>query len=247
MAAKPVKSGQTHRRLLRSELMKMRDILINDCVECCPNAYVLSTAINELDAPGKKGPLSWQYNMVGLEFYIPKPRNAQPSGLPGNMLVTLDIAAKGVVDPEAHDPFTKLNIDIQVFGKNGGTLHHDAWHLDRHEEGKNLTKELHPLYHLQRGGDKMIPIGDDLGQTMILESPRIAHPPLDIILAIDYLLSHYAGKYWRDLQTNPEYQRLVREAQIRLWGGYAQTLAGYWDVPSTCNTAHALAISPSLL
>jgi hypothetical protein len=60
----------------------------------------------------------------------------------------------------------------------------------------------------------------------LLGPPRLPYPPLDAILAIDFVLANFRGSVWRDLRSVAEYRRLVLEAQHRLWRPYMEMLGG---------------------
>jgi len=47
------------------------------------------------------------------------------------------------------------------------------------------------------------------------------------ILAIDFAISQHNGLVWRRLRALPEYQRIVQNAQIRLWTPFYDALASF--------------------
>ena len=69
---------------------------------------------------------------------------------------------------------------------------------------------------------------DDFGATLILESPRIAHPPMDAILGIDFVLTNYIKSSDLGFRQENDYQKLLRGAQERLWMPYARALVFAW-------------------
>jgi hypothetical protein len=130
-----------------------------------------------------------------------------------------------------------------------------AWHLDSHppppkrneategpKEKKNIKKDddnskkekessfAHPRYHWQYGGKKVWEAGEDnfFGSHLLLESPRLPHPPLDVILAIDFVFANYYGKQWRKLRAETEYQRIIQDAQQRYWLPYYNAIHNNW-------------------
>ena len=162
--------------------------------------------------------------------------------------IDLKVDLCGVVtdDETIEDPFTYLVIDLFIGGE---MLTEDcsirqlkcAWHFDRHEEGgnvnstkKNVPKKgrshaVHPIYHFQHGGQRVWDLSD-YGEQLLLEPPRIAHPPLDGILAIDFVLSNYLGDSWKMLRDQEHrYDEIVKEAQRRCWRAYALTSASLWQ------------------
>lgn len=70
----------------------------------------------------------------------------------------------------------------------------------------------------------------DVGQHLLLDSPRIAHPPLDATLAIDFVVSNYMPSLWWDLRLNsPGYEPLIERAQALYWRPYAQGATERWS------------------
>jgi hypothetical protein len=64
----------------------------------------------------------------------------------------------------------------------------------------------------------------DYGTGLILESPRIAHPPMDAILGIDFVLTNYFCSSRLDFREEGDYSNLLRAAQKRIWLPYARAL-----------------------
>lgn len=246
MAVKNEKIGAEYRKELKKELLKMAEFLRNNCSDICANPDSLHTAANSLNDRAGADYLSWRYHLVELGFRATTPKNSLPSSLPKILDVILDISAEGVAKNAAHDPFTKLEVNIQLKAVINGNEHLDTWHLDRHITNGNIPNEIHPLYHIQRGGHRMSGLKNNIGSTMILEPPRISHPPLDAILGIDYVLSHYLGSKWQELREDDEYEKLINDAQLRLWSGGAWTWAKHWTQPAGISVKNSLKLSPSL-
>ena len=109
-----------------------------------------------------------------------------------------------------------------------------AWHLDSHppegSTGPSASAFAHPRYHWQYGGKEVWASTNPnfFGSHLLLESPRLPHPPLDVVLAIDYVFANYYGKQWQKLRSDPEYQRVVKEAQEHYWRPYFATICANW-------------------
>lgn len=109
-----------------------------------------------------------------------------------------------------------------------------SWHFDRHPDKRSDGKPDenpdfdHPLYHLHFGGKEINQGQIEYGEVLLLESPRILHPPMDIVLAVDFVLGNFyskeSGKV-NDLRDNPTYKKLVVKAQNRFWKPYFLGLA----------------------
>ena len=174
----------------------------------------------------------WGYSFHGLEFYdvdMESLRHARPEGA-DELKLELSIALKGpcLDDNSPDDPFTILNVDFVTVGRGtDGRELRCAWHLDKHIKavGDNPSTLVHPDYHFQHGGKNVWSL-NDYGSSLILETPRLPHPPLDAILAVDFILSNYYGKRWESMHIdNSDYQDLVKAAQERCWMPYAFSTA----------------------
>lgn len=145
-----------------------------------------------------------------------------------------------------HDPLDDLKFNIELFGYllntecPDGMKLHSSWHLDRHifEKSEEESKYSHPHYHFTFGGDKMkAQIGTyDYGQTLILPTPRIAYPPMDAILGIDFIIQNYYTKSKvRNILSDSEYIRIISSAQERLWKPYYMSIFSKWNCGVSTN------------
>lgn len=89
-----------------------------------------------------------------------------------------------------------------------------------------VSNDIHPLYHFQFGGAKFAGIGEDLGRTFALDPPRLMHPPMDGIIAIDFVLANYAGPVWEMLRDDTHNKKLVAPRFENLWQPFFSTIAG---------------------
>lgn len=146
------------------------------------------------------------------------------------------------------DPFRDLSVQGLVSGHgNGPEPWLCAWHVDRHIRGeedaddadddvedesgipRGTPRFVHPDYHFQYGGEGVWGLTDEqYGRHLLLEAPRLAHPPLDAVLAIDFVLSNYYGRRWHDLRHDPAYRRMIRSAHDRIWRPYSIATASNW-------------------
>jgi hypothetical protein len=63
------------------------------------------------------------------------------------------------------------------------------------------------------------------------------HPPMDGILAIDFLLANYAGTTWMLLRDNAQYVNLIAPQFERIWKPYFSSVAGSWMNPRAGSSA----------
>lgn len=136
------------------------------------------------------------------------------------------------------DPLSNLNFDIELSGaildensKDGIRYLYSSWHLDRHvpKAGDGENKYSHPQYHFTYGGRNMEEKNFDFGASLIFPSPRIAYPPMDAILGIDFILQNYIHKdKTRSILNDPEYRAIIAKSQERLWKPYFISIASKW-------------------
>ena len=235
-----------------NELRKLATVL--ESLSSSHNAIVrdtgsLQTAANQC-ASGHDD--KWSYSMALLEF-ITVPDDTHHRVRPRDTRIDsiyLSVELGGVCrDFEDYDdPFTKLEVGIYVEGRKSNQKLSCAWHLDRHITGETVSnaprkakpkkKEeeqgeplcAHPIYHFQHGGRKMWELEEqEYGSQLLLEAPRIAHPPLDAVLAVDFVLSNYYGTTWMKLLEDTQYQQIIAGAQERCWRAYSIATASIWQ------------------
>jgi hypothetical protein len=170
----------------------------------------------------------WGYSFESLMFKKLDAESFRHSRPENSQILELELSVnlKGpcLNDNVPDNPFSSLSGDIIVHGitADGSRSLTSAWHLDKHirNDGDPEPPLAHPEYHFQHGGKK-IRLLADYGAHQILESPRIAHPPLDAVLLVDFILSNYCGSEWDQLRLNSTYKELVVSAQERYWAPYA--------------------------
>ncbi|RZK38278.1 MAG: hypothetical protein EOO61_08115 [Hymenobacter sp.] len=224
---------------LASDLRSMADILFEAGI--LTDITPLQDAANEC-AVGN--PSEWGYWLVGMRIqatdYLPSYRNTIPYPVP-NMLIEFNIRVEGDTLEQScvEDPIKLLEAEWQI---SSSKTHVTSWHLDRNQG--NIDEECkhfaHPVYHFQFGGKHLHERGPDAyGQLLFVEPPRLAHPPMDAILAIDFTISNFLPDIWHDLrrresenekvaQRAERYVRILRAAQKRFWRPYALAAAAHW-------------------
>lgn len=180
----------------------------------------------------------WSYSCSNLNFRLNADYlKSYKRTIPGNLWevgIELSVDACGAcIDqpdtPMPIDPFTLLEVNCVIEGKlKNSAAYYFAWHLDRNQGGDKDSKHFaHPCYHFQLGGRHM-PNEVGYGRLLLLEPPRIAHPPLDAILAIDFVLTNYFPDTWHELRQDEKYTRIIKQAQHRVWYPYAKA-ATQWE------------------
>jgi len=244
MAKKKIKP-QTFRRKRATELQRLANILLREKI--CLDIGPLKKAANQCRrGSGSK----WSYELKSLIFQLTNLRHTIPQNVRGVKL-NLTIKVSGDCNPgHASDPFESLEFNILITGKHPDNPKKEvisSWHLDRDETHDEEGKQefIHPCYHFQYGGRHMQD-ASDYGTGLILESPRIAHPPMDAILGIDFVLTNYFSSSRLDFREEGDYSNLLRATQKRIWRPYALALAEEWSKRSERNAWPPSRIWPQL-
>jgi len=122
------------------------------------------------------------------------------------------------------DPLYVYTLDLNIIGyktpESTEKSYTSSWHLDRHPHKQN-TKFTHPLYHFQFGGKRLDLIDPNM---LVLSCPRIPHPPMDVFLAIHFVISNFFNNkqfaFVNKLLADSDYQAIIKRAQERLWTPY---------------------------
>ncbi|SCY49761.1 hypothetical protein SAMN02927916_2306 [Flavobacterium anhuiense] len=113
-----------------------------------------------------------------------------------------------------------LKIELYKSRKNKQDPKYSSWHLDKERNPENC-KYTHPYYHFQFGGKKLEYLEPNLG---VLSSPRIPHPPMDIILAFHFIINNFYNnksfKFVKKILNDHDYQTILSNSQKRIWDEY---------------------------
>lgn len=208
----------------------------------------------ELRNVGKKK--SWDYSLSRFVFPdktfkecdIGKTKPTTADGFK----ITISIKLNGLINKsDDDDPIEHLDVNLVIESsladKSAGPS--CAWHLDSHPPKDKTAKTTssdgafaHPRYHWQFGGKKIWEIADNsfYGNHLLLETPRLPHPPLDIILAVDFVLANFYGHVWQQLKDDDEYIKYIKIAQEIYWRPYFNSINSYWTTPALDGIASRL-------
>ena len=225
MAVSPHSQATTATRTaLRDDLLDMSAVL-KQRPDFCRNPEVLDNAATQLANPGIAGQDSWHYTFEDLYFAVKKPPGTSPANIYERLLVSLSVRATGASSRPSIDPFHDLSVNLWLRPDyKPQEAKREAWHFDRHRTTGNAvpmpSDYAHPLYHLEHGGFELSNLGQKLGDYMLVTGPRVGLPPMDAILAVDFIASNYSAKHWAELRNDPQYERLIRSAHSRFWAPY---------------------------
>ena len=236
MSKKPTNAKFRSER--KNELLKLSEILNRSHV--CIDIGPINKAAGECS--GAYGILDseWGYDLDNLIFPLRTPRDTRPISIGKNLNLRLSLNFRALCQPDSNSLFEKLELNIEIYDQAPPACKsYISWHFDRHigASGDGDSAEPHPLYHFQHGGHKtQHHITDEFGKVLLLAAPRLPHPPMDAILAIDFVLANYNGGKWRELRNNPEYTSLVAASQVRFWRPYMELLGSFYDSGGVANS-----------
>jgi hypothetical protein len=173
----------------------------------------------------------WAYDVSVLRFRVNRLAGSRPLGT-HSFAATLSVSLSELVRDQvlSVDPFVHLAINVVLTGTSlsgGSQPVTAAWHFDRHVGLPNDTEgEIHPRYHVQYGGREMHDLA--LGHTMLSDAPRLLYPPMDAVLAVDFVVSNYRYDAWVLLRDDASYNRLIAASYERLWRPWFSCIGSYW-------------------
>ncbi len=96
-------------------------------------------------------------------------------------------------------------------------------------EQENDDEFHHSEYHLHFGGKELTEDANINGNILLLGSPRIQYYPMDIILAIDFVIKNFYAIDKRKKLEKTKYTKVVERAKERLWKPYIYAMASTFD------------------
>jgi len=174
----------------------------------------------------------WGYIIEGFTFYLPvSGRHIYPNTIT-SLEVSIDtsILCDHQIWRTFEDPFIEMNFRTKIRGIDTTGAYSFGFHIDRHDDSIE-TDEVHPIYHIQ-----YLPRTDasyHIGQVLSMDTPRMMHMPVDIILGIDLVLANFAPDVWHKMRDEPEYHGIFKMYQESFWRPYIHTFATNWPFDSS--------------
>lgn len=222
---------ESYRKQISSELRQLGGVLQRDASEVCFDTGPITQAASMCGNSKPYGPESWGYQVDDLKFRVKTPQKVIPHSIGEYLQVVMNFKIQGKCTDELTELIKLLEFSIVVSNDEGTYL--SSWHFDKHivsDEGDDGEPEdAHPLYHFQYGGKNLAPLDGNHGGILILPSPRIGHPPMDVVLAVDFVLSNFAGLQWKGLRENTDYSKRLSEAQNRYLRPYVESMMSWWN------------------
>lgn len=172
------------------------------------------------------------YNLEKLRINADAvPNNTRPNVTSLEILLNVQITETLLDENKIDNPVSVYNFSIEITGKNGEQTVRSSWHLDF--DNALDSEYLHPSFHLTYGGKTMK--STELGNVLLLPTPRISYPPMDAVLGIDFVLSNFVKKdTYNKIKANSQYKAAVKRSQQRLWRPYMLSMANHWCKFTNC-------------
>lgn len=201
----------------------------------------LESAVNTIKAnvgTKRKKKITFSTGNEGITFHsLAYGMNPNPGVLEGKIELTLNL--KYEYDCEKADLKEILNgyeLDLRIEGTEKNLHGHCSKHyfewLQDVPKPKNKTdakyRYVHPHYHFHAGGSFLKSKAP--GSLVQLSSPRLPHPPMDIILAVNFIICNFfstqEAKFAQEMKIldDEDYQRLVSRAARRLYIPYIEEI-----------------------
>jgi hypothetical protein len=243
----PVKNAKSALRDMRSELTGFLRLLVaQKFIDNAGSTYGISDSLNE--AQEQSGVLKWTYKSGKLALRLATSSVIWPANAK-SLACSLDIHVAGEVTIDATPRWsitkTQMAFDYSAESSAEGAGWSQFWHLDTHVDTApaSAPAEPHPMFHLHFGGRRMasrrLSERGVWGKMLEMRGPRFVHPPMDLVLALDFILANATGPKWRDeLCQTKEYDRAVCNSQRRFWKPYKDLLLGFYDTPRLQQKTH---------
>lgn len=193
----------------------------------------------------------WQYHFEGLKLPIDTMSHTKPVGaVPFDVVLSVELTGRYANPTDQANPLIEVKkFNIEIFGLLDiePIEGYASWHLDKDSAGDQ--KFIHPEYHLTFGGHRIWDKVQNYGQVIVLPSPRIAHPPMDAILGIDFILKNFLTKDRHETLTQrSEYKQIIQHSIHRLWKPYYSFIGNFWTAPGSQSFSNfsIFSIMPSL-
>jgi hypothetical protein len=173
----------------------------------------------------------WGYEIVDLLIPVDTVKHLRPLGVDKTkveLILNMKIIADFKEWDNLNDPLIDLsfNVVIRGIGEKGPQLM--CFHIDKHDMSK-VTDEPHPVYHLQFASNPYDSHDFNYGDTLHLDTPRINHHPLDLILGLGFLTINFFPMAFEMIMENGYYPGLYKKYQEKILQPYFHTIANQWD------------------
>jgi hypothetical protein len=179
----------------------------------------------------------WEYEISDMQISISNLtslRHLKPNKIE-NLTISLSVLCKAHCNTWQKDtfdsnPFVEASMNVLIYGYKERLYFQSGFHFDLCKPNELSSEFIHPSYHLQYSPDvDSIENEFEHGSIILMDSPRIVHPPLDFILGFDYILANFAPQQHQILLKDGDYNILINKYQEKIWRPYYKRLSDFWD------------------
>lgn len=177
----------------------------------------------------------WGYEITDLKIPVDTIKHIKPKEIINNkleLILNMKLIASFKDWERLNDPFIELNFNVIIRGisikENDEESHYFCFHIDKHDMAEN-SEEPHPIYHLQYSNNPYKSTNFNYGSTLYIDTPRILHHPVDLILGIGFLTSNFFPSAFEAIMDDGFFPGLYKKYQDRIIKPYFHTLASHWD------------------
>lgn len=170
-------------------------------------------------------------SLTNCQFYFAGklPDNTKPTGLENlEVFFTINFQynEKGTTIKEKFgEDHRKFKFELLFKNIAEKNKYISSWHLDYEPDEPN--RNIHPLFHLNFGGNKMKEIKENVsaeyGNLLLMSAPRWNYYPMDAVLGIDLIFSNFLKRDEYVKLCTGKYKQAVENSKIRLWKSYSET------------------------
>lgn len=180
---------------------------------------------------GKTDPNFWGYEIEDLKIPVHSTRHLKPKEV-NNQNLELLLSMKMIANynewEKLVDPIIELNFKIVIRGLSEKGTHYFCFHIDKHDSS-SATDEPHPTYHLQFASDPYKEATFDYGSTLALDTPRIIHHPVELILGVGFLASNFCPTAFEKMMDDGYFLSVYKTYQKSILRPYFHTISSHWD------------------
>lgn len=214
-------------------LAKVLESVFSSNINTSPVIMAAESIINDTPVlkDGSSNPDYWGYEIKDLIIPVDTIRHMRPKGI-DQRKVELQLNMRLIANykewENLNDPLIDLNFNVVVRGIGEKGSHYMSFHIDKHDMA-TITDEPHPVYHLQFASNPFDSDDFDYGDTLILDTPRIIHYPVDLILGIGFLTINFFPLAFESIMDDGYFSGLYKRYQERILKPYFHTIANHWD------------------
>ncbi len=179
----------------------------------------------------------WGYEICDLIIPVDTTKHMRPKGINHKkveLILNMKLVANYKNWNDLNDPLIDLNFNAVIRGI-GDQPHYFCFHIDKHDPSKVAT-EPHPTYHLQIASNPLDEDEFQYGNTLFLDTPRIVHHPVDLILGIGLLTSNFFPFAFDNIMDDGYFSSIYKVYQNKILKPYYHTIASNWtyDIANIC-------------